>query len=242
MLQLTIIIALGIFFFTIERLKPGREMPASSHWYLRAFLLNATQFSLVFIAGATWNTWFQTWSLFHLQDLSHPLVEGFFFWFIGTFIFYWWHRLRHARGWWLAFHQVHHSPTRIEALTAFYKHPLEMIANSLIISAFIFLIFGGSVEAAAWYNVFAVAGELIYHVNLRTPQWIGYFIQRPEQHSVHHQLSVHSYNFGDITWWDRLFGTFKEAQTFVPTCGFDAKKDEQLLAMLTFQNVNESTR
>ena len=237
MLQLILIVTLAMFFFTIERLHPGRTMPQSSHWYLRALLLNGVQFSLVFIAGATWNIWFQTTSLFHVQGLLHPVGEGFFYWFIGTFVFYWWHRLRHAPGFWLVFHQVHHSPTRVETLTAFYKHPLEMIANSVLISAIIFLIFGGSLEAAAWYNVFAVGGEFLYHVNLRTPKWFGYFIQRPEQHSIHHQFGVHSYNFGDITWWDRLFGTFKEAEKFAPACGFEQKKEEQLLAMLAFKNI-----
>jgi len=238
MFQLFLIAALAIFFFTIERVCPGRELPQSSHWYLRALLLNGAQFSLVFLAGATWNIWFQNWSLFHLSSFTHPLFEGFFYWFIGTFIFYWWHRLRHTRGFWLVFHQVHHSPTRVETLTAFYKHPLEMIVNSLMISALIFLFFGGSIESAAWYNVFAVAGEFLYHVNIRTPRWFGYFIQRPEQHSIHHQFGVHSFNFGDITWWDRLFGTFKEAAEFTQTCGFEKEKEENLISMLTFHDVN----
>jgi hypothetical protein len=29
-------------------------------------------------------------------------------------------------------------------------------------------------------------GEFVYHMNIRTPEWLGYFIQRPESHRVHH--------------------------------------------------------
>jgi hypothetical protein len=41
-------------------------------------------------------------------------------------------------------------------------------------------------------------------------------------------LDVHRYNFGDITWWDRLFGTFKEAEEFAPQCGFLGRNEERL--------------
>lgn len=237
MLQLAIIFGISIAFLLIERLRPGRELPHAKNWYARSLALNACQLGFVFIAGATWNTWFQSFSLFHVGNMVHPLLEGFFYWFLGTFVFYWWHRLRHQNGWWHIFHQIHHSPTRIEALTSFYKHPLEMMTNSILISAIVFVLFGGSVEAAAWYNVYAVFGELFYHANIRTPHWIGYFIQRPEHHSIHHETGVHEYNFADITLWDRLFGTFKDTHQFANRCGFDADREEHLGRMLTFKDV-----
>ena len=34
--------------------------------------------------------------------------------------------------------------------------------------------------------------------NVRTPQWLGYLVQRPESHSVHHQRGVHAYNYSDL--------------------------------------------
>ncbi len=189
---------------------------------------------MVFLSGATWNQWFQGWSILHIGGTLPAIIEGMFYWFVGTFVFYWWHRLRHEKGWWLVFHQIHHSPARIEVMTAFYKHPVEMIVNSILISAIIFLGFGGSLAAAAWYNVLAVLGEFFYHVNIRTPKWFGYFIQRPEHHSIHHERAVHNCNFGDITWWDRLFGTFQEADTFVKECGFSKHSEERLGTMLAF--------
>jgi Fatty acid hydroxylase superfamily len=95
----------------------------------------------------------------------------------------------------------------------------------------------GSYEAAGWYNVFAAGGEMFYHSNLRTPHWCGWFMQRPEHHSIHHQLDVHGFNFGDITWWDRLFGTFKDTDTFAPKCGFPNAGESRLGAMFLGKDV-----
>ena len=91
--------------------------------------------------------------------------------------------------------------------------------------------------AGAWTSFFGAAGEYFYHSNIRTPKWVGWFLQRPEHHSIHHQLDVHKYNFGDITWWDRLFGTFKEAEGFVDRCGFPDRQEEKLLDMFRFKDV-----
>ncbi|HKO57849.1 MAG TPA: sterol desaturase family protein [Thermoanaerobaculia bacterium] len=130
---------------------------------------------------------------------------------------------------------MHHSPARIEAITSFYKHPLEIAANSLISSLLIYALLGGSTSAGAWFNVFAAIGEMFYHANIATPVWWGYFMQRPEHHSIHHQLDVHSFNFGDITWWDRLFGTFRDTRQFAPACGFAPGREERLARMLLFK-------
>lgn len=239
MLQLALIAMLAFGFMAMERLFPGRTLPSVPGWYLRALVLNACQLVLVLLAGFTWNRWLQTYSWFHLAGVLPDVIEGFLFWFIGTFVFYWWHRLRHQNGWWQVFHQIHHSPARIEVLTSFYKHPLEIVVNSILMSVIVYVIFGGSIEAAAWYNVFAVFGEFFYHMNVCTPQWVGYFIQRPEHHSIHHETRIHQYNFGDLTIWDRLFGTFKDTNAFAHQCGFDQEGERKLARMLTFQDLHK---
>jgi sterol desaturase/sphingolipid hydroxylase (fatty acid hydroxylase superfamily) len=77
--------------------------------------------------------------------------------------------------------------------------------------------------------------SIFYHGNIRTPRWLGYFLQRPEHHSIHRQLDVHGFNYGDITWWDRLFGTFRESDVFAEQCGFPANH-EQHLVQIVFQD------
>lgn len=58
-------------------------------------------------------------------------------------------------------------------------------------------------------------------------------------HRIHHQHGRHKNNYGDITWWDMLFGTYENPKEWVHTCGFDADKEEQLLQMLRYQDVNK---
>jgi sterol desaturase/sphingolipid hydroxylase (fatty acid hydroxylase superfamily) len=237
---MSLIVMFAIFFVCAERLFPGRELPHSSGWYVRAVFLNLVQLGIVILAGVTWNEWLQGPSLLHIDGALPAIGQGFACWFVGTFVFYWWHRARHSvQLFWNVFHQIHHSASRIEALTSFYKHPLEIAINSVLSSTIIFVVLGAGVDAAAWYSLFAALGEFYYHSNLRTPRWTGYFIQRPEHHSVHHQLGVHHYNYADITWWDRMFGTFKEADTFTPRCGYAHGREQRLLEMLAFQDVNK---
>ena len=232
-----IIVAATVGFFFVERVLPGRELPEAPGRYARAVFLNLCQVGIVLLAGIAWNRWLQSWTVFHLSRVLPPFLQGLIGWFIGTFVFYWWHRVRHeCNSLWRVCHQIHHSPARIELLTAFYKHPIEIVADSIIASALMFSILGASPAGGAWFNVFAVLGEYFYHSNLRTPRWVGYFLQRPEHHSIHHQLDVHEFNYGDITWWDRLFGTFQDADTFAEKCGFPGNHESNLGEMLIFRD------
>ena len=236
---LGLVFAAGLAFVALERRFPGRELPHSAGWYPRALLLNLAQLAVVMLAGFTWNEWLQGPSLFRIAGGLPAAAQGFLCWFVGTFVFYWWHRARHAwRPLWTVLHQIHHSASRIETLTSFYKHPLEIGLNSMLSSLIVFPLLGASVEAGAWYSFFAALGEFYYHANLRTPRWTGWFLQRPEHHAIHHQFGVHRHNYGDITWWDRLFGTFKDADEFVPRCGYAGEREQRLGAMLLFRDVN----
>jgi sterol desaturase/sphingolipid hydroxylase (fatty acid hydroxylase superfamily) len=224
-------------FLVLERLLPGRPLPHVSGWYSRALLVNFAQLGITLSTARLWIEIFGPRSLFSLAAWDNPLLEGFVGWFVGTFVFYWWHRLRHQHGFWRVFHQVHHSPSRIEVLTSFYKHPVEILINSILSAAIVFPFLGCSLLGAFWYNFFAATGEYFYHANFRSPEWLRYLIQTPELHSIHHQLDVHNYNYSDLPIWDRIFGTYKDTTLFVPNCGFPGRNEEQLAAMLLFKDV-----
>src|SRR2546426_307734 len=93
--------------------------------------------------------------------------------------------------------------------------------------------------AGAIYTACTALGEFFYHANVRTPQWIGYFFQRPEMHRIHHQHNRHRNNYGDIVWWDMLFGTYENPMEFVHTCGFDDPNEQRLLEMLMYKDVHK---
>jgi sterol desaturase/sphingolipid hydroxylase (fatty acid hydroxylase superfamily) len=226
-----------VAFFAVEKVWPGRPLPHSKGWYVRALLLNLVQLGITLGLANVWLELFGTFSLAHLANWELPILEGFVGWFVGTFVFYWWHRIRHARGFWQVFHQIHHSPSRIEVLTSFYKHPVEILFNSALSAIVLFPLLGCSLLATFWYNFFAATGEYFYHANFRSPKWLRYIIQTPELHSVHHQLNVHRYNFGDIPMWHRIFGTYRDTTEFMPRCGFPDGNEARLGERLWFKVV-----
>src|SRR5262249_46612622 len=175
-----IVFVMAGVFMGLERILPGRDLPRTPHWFLRAMFFNAMQLLIIVLAGLTWSRWLDRINLVDLSGLP-GIVQGFIAWFIGTFVFYWWHRARHSSDFlWNTLHQVHHSPARIETLTAFYKHPLEIVSDSILSSVILYVFVGASPAGAGWYYIFAAGAEFFYHSNLRTPAWIGTVMQRPE--------------------------------------------------------------
>lgn len=232
-----LVVIATILFLVLECVFPGRDLPKAPGWYGRALLMNLAQLAIILATARLWIDLFGGLSLFHLSNWNAPLLEGFVGWFIGTFFFYWWHRLRHLKGFWLVFHQIHHSPSRIEMATSFYKHPLEILSDAILSALVLYPLLGCSMMGAFWYNFFAATGEYFYHANIPTPAWLRFLIQTPELHSIHHQFDVHRFNFSDIPLWDRLFGTYKDTTTFVDRCGFPKGAEERLGAMLAFKDV-----
>jgi sterol desaturase/sphingolipid hydroxylase (fatty acid hydroxylase superfamily) len=235
-----LMICASVVFLLVERIAPGRPLPRVSGWYFRALLINGIQMVTTLAAGRLWPSVFGSHALFHMQQFHMPVLEGFVAWFTGTFVFYWWHRLRHRAGFWEVFHQIHHSPSRIEVVTSFYKHPLEILTNTAVSATILFGVLGCSILGGFWYNFFAGTGEYFYHANIRTPRWLRYVIQTPELHSIHHQYDLHSFNFGDIPLWDRIFGTHRDAVAFTDRCGFPEGAEQRLGDMLVFRDVYEA--
>ncbi len=108
----------------------GRSWPRVRGGWSRAALLNGCQIAIVYLAGWTWDGWFKAhraWSADELGVTTGALIG----YLLITLIDYAWHRARHV--WpllWRWVHPVHHSPQRIEVITSFYKHPLEIVLNS----------------------------------------------------------------------------------------------------------------
>jgi sterol desaturase/sphingolipid hydroxylase (fatty acid hydroxylase superfamily) len=79
---------------------------------------------------------------------------------------------------------------------------------------------------------------MFQHANIATPHWLGYLIQRPESHNIHHARDVHRYNYSDLPLWDMLFGTFRNPRTAqAGTCGFYPGASGRLIDMLLGRNV-----
>ena len=239
--MILVLIGIAVGFILIERLWPAREMPSVRWWWWRVLLVNITQGAIVLVAGRTWDVWMQGVSLLHLSEHFGDVTSAAIAYFVSCFVYYWWHRLRHeSQFFWRLCHQLHHSPRRIEIVTSFYKHPFEITLNSLLCSAIIYPLLGCSVTAAAYYTFLAAVAEYFYHWNIRTPYWLGWFIQRPESHRVHHQHQRHTNNYADLPLFDWIFGTLENAKKEV-SCGFDPEREQQFGRMLAFKDVHAAS-
>ncbi len=229
---LAIVFGVAALLFAVELARPGRAWPRVAGWWGRAALLNAAQIGIAVVAGSLWEPWLarvRPWSADGLGTTGGALVG----YLAITFVYYWWHRWRHTvPGLWRWLHQVHHSPARIEILTSFYKHPLEILANSLLSATILFVVLGVSPAAGAQAILLTGLAELFYHWNVRTPYWLGFLVQRPEMHCIHHQRGHHAQNFGDLPLWDMLFGTFHNPRAWQGECGFGDDAERRLGAML----------
>lgn len=234
-LQVTIprfVIAVAIIMITVEIMRPGRSWPKVAGWWTRAALLNLCQVGIAYGAAFVWDGWMlrhRPWSADAL-GVTGGALAGYF---VLTFFYYWWHYGRHRSEFlWRWLHQVHHSPKRIEIITSFYKHPFELVANGLLSSAILYLIVGVGARAASYAVLLTGLAELFYHWNVRTPYWLGFIIQRPESHCIHHEEGLHAYNYADLPLWDILFGTFRNPRRWEGRCGFGG--DESRLAEMLY--------
>jgi len=244
MLSAFLIILVGMVLMGIlERIYPNAKLPKRKGWMVRAATFNALQLVVVMLGHYTWeHLIIGSESLYHLGRQFSPIVCGLIAYLINTWVFYWWHRIRHESLWvWKVFHQFHHSPERIEVITSFYKHPLEIAMNSVMISILVYPILGLTIEGNAWMSVFSALGEFFYHMNVKTPYWLGYFIQRPESHCLHHIRDKRfCYNYSDLPLWDILGGTF-----YNPTdeefkklkIGFSEDREELVVEMMLCKDV-----
>ena len=234
------VLGVALLMMAVERLKPGRTFPKVAGWLARAVLFNGIQVAIVYVAGVAWEPWLKAHRPWSADGLGLPggVAVGYL---AITFVYYWWHRWRHEVPFlWRWVHQLHHSPQRIEVLTSFYKHPIELVANSLLSAAILFLGVGLGPRAASIVVLITGLAELFYHWNVATPRWLGYVFQRPESHCVHHQEGVHSYNYADLPLWDMLFGTFRNPRQWEANCGFGPDKEGRLWDMLRGKDVNRT--
>jgi sterol desaturase/sphingolipid hydroxylase (fatty acid hydroxylase superfamily) len=93
-------------------------------------------------------------------------------------------------------------------------------------------------EAAALAGAWGAFSAIFQHANIKTPTWLGYLIQRPEQHGVHHQRGVHAFNYGNLMIWDLVFGTFKNPVAWEAAAGFYPGSSKKMLQLMLGRDIS----
>ncbi|WP_332764720.1 sterol desaturase family protein [Phenylobacterium sp.] len=225
----------------VEQLAPARPQPKVRAWHFMGLLflclngLVSTVTPLLIPAD-----WLARHSLLDLRGLgvAGGALVGYAVLSLASFA---WHRCAHQVPFvWRVFHQIHHSPSRVDISGSMLFHPLEMIVFTLMSLATSTLVLGLDPLAAGITGYVAAFYGMFQHWNVRTPRWIGYLIQRPEAHAMHHERGVHARNYADLPIWDMLFGSFHSPEAFDGEVGFDPPADRRILAMLAFAEVNQA--
>lgn len=197
-------------FLVLDLIWRGYRNERARHWKLRALVISGFNFWLSLAIGTFWGSVFGDASL-----LNGAALGTFGGAIVGVvayeFVHYWYHRAAHRFDgvWRFVGHQMHHSAESIDAFGAYYLHPIDALLFTSWAVLVFFPVLGLSPEAGALAAAFLGFNAVFQHANIETPRWLGYFIQRPESHRVHHARGVHAFNYADLPLWDLVFGTFR---------------------------------
>lgn len=144
------------------------------------------------------------------------------------------HRVFHAVPALWRLHRVHHADLEIDATTGLRFHPVEILL-SMAIKIAVVMALGVPAVAVLAFEVLLNAGSLFSHANLALPRGLDAALRAvlvtPGMHRVHHSVvrAETDSNFGFcLSWWDRLFGTYRAAPAAGPdgvTIGLEQFRD-----------------
>jgi len=156
------------------------------------------------------------WGLLNYYTI-HPLLAIAISVIALDFIIYLQHVLVHAVPVLWRLHRVHHADLDYDVTTGARFHPIEIILSMLIKLATI-VVLGPPVVAVIVFEVTLNAMAMFNHGNIGLPskldKLLRFFIVTPDMHRIHHSIEDDetNSNFGfNLSWWDRLFGTYREA-------------------------------
>jgi len=231
---------LFVAMLVLERAFPGRKLPAVRRWLLKGIVL----FVLYGALGAALPALAAILVGKHAPlDLrgAGTLLGGAIGFLAADVILYGVHRTLHnVPLLWRWTHQMHHSAERLDVAGSNYFHPLDVLVFAGT-STLVVTLLGLSPAAAALAGFLGFFVGTFQHMNVRTPRWLGYVIQRPEAHAVHHARGVHAYNYGNFMLWDILLGTFRNPASFAEdeVAGFWDGASARWPAMLIGRDVGQ---
>jgi sterol desaturase/sphingolipid hydroxylase (fatty acid hydroxylase superfamily) len=164
------------------------------------------------------------------------------------------HRIFHAVPWLWRIHRVHHADQEFDVTTALRFHPLEILL-SMTIKIAVVMMLGAPPIAVIVFEILLNATAMFNHGNVqlsaKTDRYLRMLLVTPDMHRVHHSVirQETDSNFGfNLTWWDRVFGTYRnqpEHGHLGMTIGLEdyrTEQDQQLGRMLVQPFQRTSTR
>ena len=138
--------------------------------------------------------------------------------FMSEFIWYWLHRAEHRWGWiWrMTGHGSHHAFKHLGAIHVGANHPLEILLVLSLPATVVELLFGAG-SAIGGSILLLITQASIAHSNLDLNTRVIGWLFTTNRYHIHHHSAVFeesNTNYGCAAiLWDRLFGTFRDADT-----------------------------
>lgn len=233
------ILAMYALLMTWEAVFPARKLPSVRFWKVKGIFFFFIFFYLSTYMPLAYAEWLPTSQLIDLSKTNSVVagVLGVLLYELGVFL---WHRSMHKNDWlWKIFHQMHHSAERLDTYGAFYFSPFDMMGFTFLGTICFSFIAGLPPQAVTIVLLVSNFFSIFQHANIRTPVWLGYIIQRPESHAVHHARGIHAYNYSDLPLFDILFGTFKNPKDYEHETGFYDGASKRISDMLLFREVDK---
>jgi sterol desaturase/sphingolipid hydroxylase (fatty acid hydroxylase superfamily) len=111
-------------------------------------------------------------------------------------------------------HRLHHSDKKVDSLTTWLHHPLEIVTTFVILLT-LYVMFDLAVIVLVIYGIVFTIHTAFTHFNILVPEQIDKYLRKiivtPNAHRVHHSLNTkeENSNYGQIfLFWDWLFGTY----------------------------------
>jgi sterol desaturase/sphingolipid hydroxylase (fatty acid hydroxylase superfamily) len=186
-------------------------------------------FAITYVAAAS-----TEWLLCYVIAPAPPAAEASAAVTIVMVVLYW---VTYDLGYWFAhwlmhriptlweFHKVHHSAEVLTPLTEWRQHPVELFLFPLCTGTTIGILYGAAEHLLGlqrqglslfWINMVLLAYSMTLlhlrhsHVWIPARGWLGYVIQSPAHHQIHHSASPNHFNknlgYG-LSLWDWAFGT-----------------------------------
>jgi sterol desaturase/sphingolipid hydroxylase (fatty acid hydroxylase superfamily) len=233
------ILGMYAFLMTWESYFPAEKLVPIKYWRVRGIISFVIFFYLSSYIPLIIDPFLSAYQLIDLGKWN-ALAAAATGIFCYELLLYGWHWAMHKSDTlWRVFHQMHHSAERMDTFGAFYFSPMDMIGFTLLGSICFALLIGLSPQAITIVLLLTNFMAIFQHANIKTPRWIGYILQRPESHSVHHAKGVHHYNYSDLPVFDILFGTFHNPRSFEKETGFFIGGSSRVRDMILFRDINK---
>jgi len=222
-----------------EELFPARQLPKVKFWRIKGLVFFFAFFFIASYLPIFIDPYLLKFQVFDLSQLG-VLTSSVIGLIVYELVIYAYHVTMHKYDFlWRTFHQVHHSAERLDAYGSLFHSPLDMIGFTVVGSVSFALLVGLPPQAVTILLFIVNFLAFFQHANITTPRWLGYIVQRPESHSIHHGKGIHRNNYADLPLIDMIFGTFENPKHYQKETGFYNGASSRLKDMFLFRDVSK---